>query len=286
MLSLYKFSLVILFQNISHKTSFRITHKLYILLVNRGYVNKYIILTPFSLFPGGPFTPKLQRFIKKFSPQAYKNPYFLLTLPPGEKNMEFPENTKIDSHTITIVPGYCETDQAGVVHHTVYPVWFEMGRTELLRANGLAYSKLEKAGICFVVTRLNIKYHSPALYDEKLELTTTCTNISTARVEHSYCLKRQTTGLLLAEADSTLACQGLCSAALCLPGNTGPKKASIWITYRIAKIAIAASTSNNTKPRRYQPPDDTLLGPIKTISLPCKHNSIAIGYYSQYGAVM
>lgn len=119
--------------------------------------------------------------------------------------MEFLEKIKIDRHTITIVPRYCETDQAGVVHHTVYPVWFEMGRTELLRANGLAYSKLEKAGICFVVTRLNIKYHSPALYDEKLELTTTCTNVSTARVEHSYCLKRQSTGLMLAEANSTLA---------------------------------------------------------------------------------
>ena len=119
--------------------------------------------------------------------------------------MEFPEKIKIDRHTITLVPRYCETDQAGVVHHTVYPVWFEMGRTELLRANELAYSQLEKAGVYFVVTKLNIKYHSPALYDEKLELTTTCTNVSTARVEHSYCLKRQSTGLLLAEGNSTLA---------------------------------------------------------------------------------
>lgn len=119
--------------------------------------------------------------------------------------MEFPEKIKIDRHTITIVPRYCETDQAGVVHHTVYPVWFEMGRTELLRANGLAYSRLEKAGVYFVVTKLNIKYHSPALYDEKLELTTACTNVSTARIEHSYCLKRQSTGLLLAEGNSTLA---------------------------------------------------------------------------------
>ena len=120
--------------------------------------------------------------------------------------MGFPENIKIDSHTITIVPRYCETDQAGVVHHTVYPVWFEMGRTELLRANGLAYSKLEKAGICFVVTSLDVKYHSSAMYDETLELTTTCSNISSARVEHSYCLKRQSNGLILAEGSSTLAC--------------------------------------------------------------------------------
>jgi acyl-CoA thioester hydrolase len=122
------------------------------------------------------------------------------------QNMDFPEKTAIGHHTITIVPRYCETDQAGVVHHTVYPIWFEMGRTELLRANGLAYSDLEKAGIYFVVAQLSIKYHHPALYDEKLELTTICTNVNNASVEHTYCLKRQATGLLLAEGKSTLAC--------------------------------------------------------------------------------
>ena len=120
--------------------------------------------------------------------------------------MEFPEKTKIQSHTITIVPRYCETDKAGVVHHSVYPVWFEMGRTELLRANGLAYRKLEEAGTNFVVAELNIKYRRPTRYDEKLLLTTTCTNITTARVEHTYQLKHAKTHLLLTEATSTLAC--------------------------------------------------------------------------------
>jgi len=120
--------------------------------------------------------------------------------------MEFPERTTINSHTITIVPRYSETDQAGVVHHTVYPVWFEMGRTELLRVNGLAYSDLEKAGVYFVVAELNIKYRRPAVYDEKLELTTSCTNVTNARVEHTYQLKRPGTNLLLAEGTSILAC--------------------------------------------------------------------------------
>lgn len=136
--------------------------------------------------------------------------------------MDFPEKTTIDRFTITIVPRYCETDQAGVIHHTVYPIWFEMGRTELLRANGLAYSELEKAGIYFVVTELNIKYHRPALYDEKLELTTTCTNVSTARVEHSYCLKRQSTSLLLAEGNSTLACVDAQGKVRRMPGFMYP----------------------------------------------------------------
>jgi acyl-CoA thioester hydrolase len=120
--------------------------------------------------------------------------------------MKFPEKTTIQEHMITIVPRYCETDQAGVVHHTVYPVWFEMGRTELLRANGVAYRKLEKEGIFFVVTQLNIRYHRPAFYDENLSLTTICSKVTAARVEHTYQLKHQKTTLLLAEAASILAC--------------------------------------------------------------------------------
>jgi len=120
--------------------------------------------------------------------------------------MDLTEKTTVKRHTITIVPRYCETDQAGVVHHTVYPIWFEMGRTVLLRNNGFAYSELEKAEIYFVVAELNTKYLRPAYYDENLMLTTTCTNITSARVEHTYHLKRASTDLLLAEGTSILAC--------------------------------------------------------------------------------
>lgn len=119
---------------------------------------------------------------------------------------QFPARTTVQECTIQIVPRYVETDQAGVVHHTVYPVWFEMGRTELLRANGLAYSNLEKAGIFFVVAELTAKYRRPALYDETLDLTTTCTRITSARVEHTYTLKRPSSGLILCEGTSILAC--------------------------------------------------------------------------------
>ncbi len=120
--------------------------------------------------------------------------------------MEFPEKTTIDCFTINIVPRYCETDQAGVVHHSVYPIWFEMGRTELLRANGLAYRDLEKAGVYFVVAELNIKYCRPAVYDESLDLTVACTAVTTARIEHTYHLKRTDSQLLLAHGRSVLAC--------------------------------------------------------------------------------
>ena len=120
--------------------------------------------------------------------------------------MTFPDHTKIKSCTITIQPRYSETDQGGVIHHSVYPVYFEMGRTELLRANGLAYKDLEAAGVFFVIAELRIKYRRPAFYDEKLNLETICTNVTASKVEHSYKLTRPDTGELLAEAESVLAC--------------------------------------------------------------------------------
>ena len=120
--------------------------------------------------------------------------------------MEFPKRTSIQSHTITIVPRYAETDQAGVVHHGVYPVWFEMGRTELLRVNGLAYKDLEKAGVFFVVAELHIKYRQPARYDEKLQLETSCSNVTASKVEHTYKLARCSDNAILAEGSSVLAC--------------------------------------------------------------------------------
>lgn len=120
--------------------------------------------------------------------------------------IEFPERVTVGSHTIEITPRYAETDKAGVVHHSVYPVWFEMGRTELLRVNGLAYRNLEAAGVFFVVAELRVKYRRPAFYDEKLLLETSCSTVTASRVEHTYRLTRSSAGTLLAEGSSILAC--------------------------------------------------------------------------------
>ena len=120
--------------------------------------------------------------------------------------MNFPERITIPSHTITIIPRYVETDKGGVVHHSVYPVWFEMGRTELLRANGLAYKDLEQAGVFFVVAWLHIKYRQAAQYDEKLKLKTVCSKVTASKVEHTYKLIRCRDGVILAEGTSALAC--------------------------------------------------------------------------------
>jgi len=120
--------------------------------------------------------------------------------------MNFPKRLTKSSHTIAILPRYAETDQGKVVHHSVYPVWFEMGRTELLRANNVAYKDLEAAGIFFVITELHINYRRPARYDEELQLLTRCCGVTAAKIEHTYKLTRLSDGQVLAEGSSILAC--------------------------------------------------------------------------------
>ena len=61
---------------------------------------------------------------------------------------------------------YAETDAMGIVHHAVYPVWMELGRSEFLRAQGQGYSEWEAQGIFMSVGELKVRYRSPARYDE------------------------------------------------------------------------------------------------------------------------
>jgi acyl-CoA thioester hydrolase len=100
---------------------------------------------------------------------------------------------------------YPECDPMGVAHHTAYPVWFEMGRTELLReSSGLRYRDLEEAGAFFAVAKLSIQYKRPARYDDELVLETRVTGAGRAKIEHGYELYRD--GVLLTTATTTVVC--------------------------------------------------------------------------------
>jgi acyl-CoA thioester hydrolase len=110
------------------------------------------------------------------------------------------------SCTIPIRVRYAETDAMGYLHHARYFVYFEEGRTELLRQNGIRYRDMETRGIFYVVARLECRFRSPARYDDLLALTTTTERLSPVRVEHAYRLERD--GTLLAEAKSTLVSVG------------------------------------------------------------------------------
>lgn len=110
----------------------------------------------------------------------------------------------MQSAEITIRVRYAETDRMGLLHHANYLIYFEQGRTELLRSQGLAYKDLEDQGYLLVLTKLEVKYRTPARYDELLTLRTTVVRITSVRIDHHYELFRD--GVLLAEGNSTLAC--------------------------------------------------------------------------------
>jgi acyl-CoA thioester hydrolase len=68
---------------------------------------------------------------------------------------------------------YAETDQMGIVYYANYLVWFELGRVELLRSLGLAYSQLEKEHECILpVIEATCRYKSPARYDDEILIET------------------------------------------------------------------------------------------------------------------
>ncbi|HJT32446.1 MAG TPA: thioesterase family protein [Pirellulales bacterium] len=110
----------------------------------------------------------------------------------------------IREHEIEIRVRYQETDAMGVLHHANYLTYFEMGRTELLRAAGYDYRRVEESGIYMVIVKIACRYRRPARYDDVLRLHTTLVGVSPAKIEHEYRLFRGDD--LLAEAQTTLAC--------------------------------------------------------------------------------
>ncbi len=82
---------------------------------------------------------------------------------------------------------YQETDQMGIAHHSVYPIWYEEARTNFIKfCLNISYSEIEKIGILFPLSKLNCKYIKPALYEDILIIHTFLKNISPVKLEFEY----------------------------------------------------------------------------------------------------
>ena len=93
---------------------------------------------------------------------------------------------------------YAETDQMGVVYYANYYVWFEVGRTDLLRSAGGSYRDMERDGLQLPVIESHCEYRQPAKYDDELELRTTGEAVSPVRVKFNYELVRPADNATLA----------------------------------------------------------------------------------------
>jgi acyl-CoA thioester hydrolase len=124
------------------------------------------------------------------------------------------------SGEITVRVRYAETDRMGLLHHANFLVYFEQGRTELLRSQGLTYKDLEDRGYLLVLTRVEVRYRRPVHYDDLVTLRTHVVRTTAVRIDHRYELFRG--GELVAEGSSTLGCVDRQGRVQALPDSLRP----------------------------------------------------------------
>jgi len=99
---------------------------------------------------------------------------------------------------------YAETDQMGVVYHSNYFIWFEVGRVELLRQLGFSYREMEREDGCYIaVVNARCRYKAPARYDDEIVIRTHLKNVRESVVRFKYQAVRVSDRTLLAEAETT-----------------------------------------------------------------------------------
>lgn len=86
--------------------------------------------------------------------------------------MTMENNTPARRTVTTTRVRYAETDQMGVVYHSNYLIWCEIGRTDFLRELGASYAELERQGLRLAVTEAQLRYHAPARYDDLIRIET------------------------------------------------------------------------------------------------------------------
>ena len=95
-------------------------------------------------------------------------------------------------HSVSLVRvRYAETDKMGVVYYANYFVWFEVGRTDLLRTLGWTYREMEHDGISLPVIEAHCEYRRPARYDDEMEVRTEGRMVSAVRMEFNYTVVRR-----------------------------------------------------------------------------------------------
>lgn len=106
--------------------------------------------------------------------------------------------------TLEVRVRYAETDQMGVVYHSHYLVWCEIGRTEHIASLGIRYSELEAQGIRLAVADAEVRYHAPARYDDLVIVETTLESVRSRLITFSYLIRHAASGIRLVSARTTL----------------------------------------------------------------------------------
>lgn len=119
---------------------------------------------------------------------------------------------------------YAETDRMGVVHHAVYLVWFEEGRSAYIRERGWSYADIESAGYFLAAGELQAKYLRPARYDQQVTVRTWVEDYKSRTIDFACEVLDTASSSLLFSASVKL---------ICLDENGGvariPERWSVWL---------------------------------------------------------
>ncbi len=101
-----------------------------------------------------------------------------------------------DGGSIQVRVRYAEVDRMGVAYHANHFVWFEIGRTELMRSRGVEYRLLEEGGIFLPVIEATCAYRAPVRYDDLLRVHTRIESATAVRVAFTYRIESEPGGLV------------------------------------------------------------------------------------------
>lgn len=102
-------------------------------------------------------------------------------------------------HETEVRVRYAETDKMGIVHHSNYYIWFELGRSEVCRAKGFSYLQMEdQDNALMVVAESSCRYKSPAFYEDFLTIRTKINKIRSRSIIFDYEVYRQSDDKILA----------------------------------------------------------------------------------------
>ena len=99
---------------------------------------------------------------------------------------------------------FCETDLMGVVHHSNYLVYFELGRVDWLRKRKISYADWTDRGVQTPVASAELQYRVAARFDDLLVIETTLSLLRNVSLDYKYRLRRDAT--IIAEGATRLAC--------------------------------------------------------------------------------
>lgn len=101
---------------------------------------------------------------------------------------------------------FAETDQMGVVHHSSYVVWFEVGRVTWMKAAGMPYAEVADSGYNFAVTAIHVAYRASCRFGDTVRVITRLAKLRSRQVEFRYEIRKVTDNSLLVTGSSEHIC--------------------------------------------------------------------------------